>query len=104
MRIALVIGLCVALLAPGLALASPQECGRLTKQIEHYQDMSDRAAARGNQMWQNGMDAHIGRLKGRRSAVCHDWDDSDERALAAFAEFVKLAARAAVTFFTFGAY
>lgn len=104
MRTALVIGLCAALLAPGLALASPQECGRLVRQIEHYEDMADRAAARGNQMWEDGMQAHIDRLNARRSAICRDYDDSDEKAMQAFAAFVKLAARAAVTYFTFGAF
>ena len=104
MRIAVLIALCAALLAPGLAVASPQECGRLTRQIEHYQDMADRAEALGNQMWQEGMEAHLDRLKARRSAVCRDFDDSNERAMQLFAAFVRLAAKAAVTYFTFGAF
>lgn len=102
--LALLIGLCAATLAPGLAVASPQECGRITRQIEHYQDMVDRAEALDNEMWEEGMQAHVERLKVRRAAVCHDYDDSDEKAMEAFAQFVKLAAKAAVTYFTFGAF
>ena len=91
-------------MAPGLALASPQECGRLTRQIEHYEDMADRAEALGNPMWEDGMRAHIDRLNARRSATCRDYDDSAEKAMQLFNALVKIAASAAVTYFTFGTF
>jgi hypothetical protein len=92
------------MLAPGLAGAvSPAQCGRLTRQIEHFEDMSDRARQAGNQMWVDGMEGHLRLLKRERLNSCEAFAKEDQ-AIAAFGHFLKLAAEGAVSYFTGGIY
>ena len=108
MRIPALLGLCGLLLHPAVALAgSPAECARLMRQIHHYQDMSDRAVERDSEMWEGRMDIQVELLKSQLLARCPDWANDDAAAREAarqFAQFLKLAARVALTFFTMGAF
>ncbi len=108
MRIPALLGLCMLLLHPAAALAgSPAQCARLMRQVKHYEEMSDRAAARDNEMWETRMNTQVEVVKTQLLAKCPDWVHDDRAAREAarqFAEFLKLAARVALTFFTMGAF
>ncbi len=108
MRIPALLGLCGLLLHPAVALAgSPAECARLMRQIHHYQDMSDRAVERDSEMWEGRMDTQVELLESRLLTRCPDWATDNEAAREAarqFAEFLKIAARVALAFFTMGAF
>ena len=104
MRIALALIASLVLLAPGLAGAvSPAQCGRLTRQIEHYEDMTQRARQAGNQLWVDGMQNHLKLLKRERLSHCDAFAKEDQ-AMAAFGHFLKLAAKGAVSYFSGGIY
>ena len=100
LALALAIGLSV--LMPATASAGTVECRRLTRRVEHFTGMVERARARDNEMWEERTQQHLDVLIGRRAARCPEYakDDSTMRALAAL---VRLAGRAALTYFTLGA-
>ena len=108
MRIPALLGLCGLLLHPSVALAgSPAECARLMRQIHHYEGMSDRAADRDSEMWEARMNTQVELLKSQLLARWPDWANDDQAAREAarqFAEFLKLAGRVALAFFTMGAF
>jgi hypothetical protein len=97
----------LALLAPATAVAgSPAECARLQRQIDHFEGMRARAEELGNPMWEERMAQHVELLELRQLERCpeHVGDKSLEKFADAFGRFLKLAASAAVTYFTFGAF
>ena len=67
-RVALAVTAVAWLLLPATAHAGVTECRRLTFQIEHFEGMAERAAARGSAMWEGRTQAHVERLKQRRKA------------------------------------
>ncbi len=108
MRIRVTLGICVLLLLPAAASASsPAECTRLIRQIHHYQEMQERAEARGNEMWDQRMGTQVQLLKNQLLAKCPEWAKDDAAAREAarqFMELLKFAGRAALAFFTMGAF
>ena len=110
--------LALVLLAPVVARAddelaeiprgpgSPAECARLAKQIQHFEDMADRAEALGNEMWIETMQQHVELLKQRQEERCpRDADSASAKAaFIAFARLLKVAGSAALTYLTFGAF
>jgi hypothetical protein len=109
---AAVAALCLAL--PGVAPAaselsrppgSPAECARLHKQIAHFEGMVERAEARGNELWTNGMQDHVDRLREEQRTLCPDdaADNAAKEAFLAFMNLLKVAGQAALSYFTFGA-
>jgi hypothetical protein len=85
---------------------SPAECARLDKQIHHFEDMVDRAEALDNQMWTERTQQHVDLLKERQKVRCpRDAEDASAKAaLLAFLNMLKLAGKAALSYFTFGAF
>jgi hypothetical protein len=119
MKVWLAVAVGALLLAPGIAAAQllgedgssdafrsvnahPAECARLARQIDHFAMMTDRADTLENELWKARMKDHLELLQGMQAARCPDDVPIDEAA-EAFKFLVKLAARAAVTYFTFGA-
>jgi hypothetical protein len=125
MRIWLAVAAGALLLAPGIASAQllggegspdsppsadsfrsvnahPAECARLARQIDYFAMMTERAKALENQLWLERMGQQLELLKGMQAARCPDDVPIDEAA-EAFKFLVKLAAKAALTYFTFGA-
>lgn len=107
--------------AAGLAAAASPEagerghyrgqCRRLTKQIDHYEDVVlPQAYARGNQAWANVTTQQIERLWNRRADLCPKYgaERTFLRRLAdrtrRFNQFLARAGRAAATFFSGGAF
>jgi len=101
-------------LVPGVAgaetpvarpLAHPAECARLRKQIDHFEGMADRAEAKGNAMWTERTEQHVSLLRERQQERCPNDvpDDSAKQAFLAFMSLLKVAGKAALTYFTFGA-
>ena len=93
-----------ALLLPAAAAAgSPQLCARYARQIAHFESMREQAEARDNPMWEGRMSDHVESLRAQAQRDCPDLftDDSTTEAMAAL---LKVAARAALTYFTFGAF
>ena len=107
-----------ALASASSALASPQagargnyrgQCRRLTLQIDHYEGtILPMAVSRGNRAWEAATSAQIERLWHRRADLCPAY--GRQRTMMAraadqmrkFNELVKMAGRAAVTYFTGG--
>ena len=108
----------LALLAPVVARAddelseiprgsgSPAECARLLKQIQHFEDMVDRAEALHQEDWIETMQQQVDLLKQRQEERCpRDADSASAKAaFLALARLLKAAGSAALTYFTFGAY
>ncbi len=93
-----------ALLLPAAAAAgSPQLCARYARQIAHYENMREAAAERGSALWEERLSSQVALLRGRAEQDCPDLfqDDSTAEAMAAL---LKVAARAALTYFTLGAF
>ena len=82
--------------------AHPAECARLARQIDHFAMMAERAKALKNELWIERMEQQLDLLKGMQAGRCPDDVPIDEAA-EAFKFLVKLAAQAAITYFTFGA-
>ncbi len=82
--------------------AHPAECARLARQIDHFAMMAARAEALENELWSERMQDHLELLQGMQAARCPD-DVPVDSGAEAFKFLVKLAAKAALTYFTFGA-
>ena len=82
--------------------AHPAECARLKRQIDHFYGMFERAQAFDNDMWEERLSQHLGTLLVMQEARCPNDVRVDETA-EAFKQFLKLAAQAAIMYFTFGA-
>jgi hypothetical protein len=102
MRFAPTLALGLALLLPVTASAGTIECRRLTRRIEHFTGMVERAHDLDNQMWEERTQQHLDQLIVRRAAHCPEYAQ-DDSALQALALLLKLAGQAAITYFTFGA-
>jgi hypothetical protein len=125
MKVWLAVAAGVLLLAPGIASAQvlegsgspgsppsadsfravnahPAECARLARQIDHFTMMAQRAEALENEMWVERLEDHLELLQGMQAARCPD-DVPIDSGAEAFKYLVKLAAKAALTYFTFGA-
>ncbi len=105
MKLLLAIAMGAALLLPaGAAVAgSPAECARYKRQIDQYQGMVQRAEDLDNQMWQDRTQDHVDKLRALQRERCPE-DVPVNTTLLAFEKMLKLAAKAAVTYFTFGAF
>lgn len=82
--------------------AHPAECSRLRRQIDHFYGMFERAQAFENEMWSARLANHVQLLMAMQEARCPNDVRVDETA-EAFKQLLKLAAKAAVMYFTFGA-
>lgn len=102
MRIALVIVALALPALPGAASADSSECRHLTQQIEHYRTLAERAEALDSELWEQRTEDHIERLVERRIELCPEYAKED-RTLAAFAHLMRIAGKAALSYFTFGA-
>jgi hypothetical protein len=102
-------------LAPGPAFAatpelsrsgSPAECARLNRQIDHFEAMADRAEALENELWTERMEQHVELLRDKQKERCPDDVETNaaREAWLAFASLLKMAGKAALTYFTFGAF
>jgi hypothetical protein len=108
MKILLVIAAVCALLAPISATAlNPNECANLLKRIHHFKTMGDRAADFGNDMWADRMQVQTDLLRERYDERCEGFAEDDRPVRKAVAEIkmvLTVAAKAAATFFTAGAF
>lgn len=82
--------------------AHPAECARLSRQIGQYTLMLERATTLENEMWAARMSEHLDLLSGLQAARCPN-DVPVDHAAEAFLQLVKLAAKGAAAYFTFGA-
>ena len=103
------------LLLPGVSLAaaelprrqgSPAECARLHKQIAYFDGMVERAEALDNDLWAERTQQHVDLLRDHQRERCPDdaEDSAAKAALLAFMNLLKVAGKAALTYFTFGAF
>jgi hypothetical protein len=82
--------------------AHPAECARLRRQIDHFYGMFERAQAFENVMWEERLSSHLGTLLVMQEARCPN-DVRVDKTAEAFKQLLKLAAKAAIAYFTFGA-
>jgi hypothetical protein len=55
---------------PGMVGRHNGECKRITRQIQHYAEVADRAKERGDPNWEQGTLDHIAELSTRRAQLC----------------------------------
>ena len=91
------------LLLPGPASADVNGCNGLNNQINHYSQLYARADQLGNPMWEKRLGSHLEGLLARRAAICPQYEQ-DDGTMDAIKGLIKLAAKAAVTYFTMGAF
>jgi hypothetical protein len=106
MKSALAIAVALGFLLPGVAVADPSDCGRLMHRINHFEGMIDRAEAVGRDDWAGKTQRHVELLETQLASRCPAYSARDEQQEAArqMALLLKVAATAAVKFFTLGAY
>ncbi len=106
MRSALAFAAAIGLLLPGVAAADPSDCGRLMHRIIHFEGMIDRAEALGRDDWADKTQSHVDLLETRLADRCPAYSARDEQQETAryMAVLMKVAAKAAVKFFTMGMY
>ena len=81
--------------------AHPAECARLRRQIDHVSCMKDRAQKLGSGHWEHRVGEHAALLRGIQAARCPN-DVPVDKVSEAFVEFLKIAAKGAAAYFTFG--
>ena len=104
----IVVGLVLAqsLLVPASVAdaAGAAVCARYGRQIAHFEGMVDRAKARENELWTARTQQHVDRLRAIAEPQCPQLKDGAAAQAEAFADLLKFAGRAALTYFTFGAF
>ena len=85
------------------AAAHPAECARLRRQVDHYIGMQQRASALKDPMWTERMRHQIKMLRAMQASRCPQ-DLPVDTTAQAFQELLKIAAKGALTYFTFGAF
>ncbi len=106
MKSSLAFAAAIGFLLPGVAAADPSDCGRLMHRIDHFEGMVDRAQVLGKDDWAEKTQRHVDLLETRLADRCPSYSARDEQQEAARqkALLLKVAASAAVKFFTLGAY
>jgi len=90
------------LLAPAAARANPQ-CELYTRNIAHYEQTEARMAAADKDVWAEKTREHIKTLERKREELCPEYS-ADAQAAQALRDMLRFAAKAAVTYFSFGAF
>ena len=106
MKSALAFAAAIGLLLPGVAAADPSDCGRLMHRINHFEGMVARAEEFGRDDWADKTQSHVDLLEDQLADRCPAYSARDEQQEAArqMALLLKVAATAAVKFFTLGAF
>ena len=65
MKCAFAVFISFGLLLPAIASADPPDCGRLMRQINHFEGMVDRAEQLGNDSWSENTQRHVDLLEDR---------------------------------------
>jgi len=93
------------------AIAGSHVCVRYAFQIAHYENMADRTDAFRDHMGDEQADAmraqtlaHANRLRENAIAVCPEIEDDAVKKAKEFAKLMKLAAKAAISYFTAGTF
>ena len=91
---------------PAAAALHTGECRKLTRQIDHFKDVAEMAADRGDALWLESTLAHVERLSTRRVGLCPEFAKPNYAAIYArwAADILKKAGRAFITFMTWGAF
>lgn len=108
-----ILGICLLALfiaAPAFAVpANNAQCRRMTRQIEHFEDVAAMAAERGDELWFDGTVDHIKQLAVRRVTLCPEYAEPNYAAI--YAQWAKWMLRrgfevfmAYTTFGTYGAF
>jgi len=96
----------LVLLEPAAALAGAQAgtCRRISRQIEQYENVVEMAESRDDALWENATLAQIDRLSLRRERLCPEYKKPNKALELAKStnRLMKLAAKAAITYFTGG--
>ena len=77
------------------------ECRRIAKQIIHFENVKAMAEERNDGPWTAGTQAHIAQLEGRWNELCYNGVDQWQ---VAFNKLVKVAAEAAIRYFTWSGF
>ncbi len=106
MKSVLAFAVAIGLLIPAVAAADPSDCGRLMYRIVHFEGMVERAEAAGKDDWAEKTQLQVDLLEDQLADRCPKFSARDEQQEAArqFALLMKVAADAALKFFTLGAY
>ncbi len=116
MRVLLTILILALVWAPVAAFAEPirsrgnrVDCRRMTKQIDHYENVVLKMAKdRGNKAWEASMELHLAKLKDRRADRCPKYHEQRKFLIRARAQareiqkYIAMAGRGALKYFTGG--
>jgi hypothetical protein len=86
---------------PGMVSRHNGECKRITRQIQQYAEVADRAKERGDPNWEKGTLDHISELSTRRAQLCPTLY-AQKPIGEELAKILKGAARIAAKLFTMG--
>jgi hypothetical protein len=107
MRLALVLAIALALLAPAVASAGPNsrhnKCDWIARELVHADAMKERAAKIDDALGVDSFQKRISDLEDRFAEKCPE-QAANHKAAQEFAALLKTAASAALSYFTFGAY
>ena len=116
-KIARVLGLTTAVAMLGLATAAPAtarepigDCRRLTRQIDHFEDVLVMARERDNALWAESTSDHIERLMYKRARLCPKYaeeilaGEGAQKFAYEAGRFFKAAGKVAIRYFTMGAW
>lgn len=90
------------LLVSGAAWSNPQ-CELYTRNIAHYEQTAARMEAADKDVWADKTREHIQTLERKREELCPEYS-ADAQAAQAFRDMLRFAGKAALTYFTFGAF
>ncbi len=97
----------LAFATSALAVQKPNrgQCRRIANQLEQHAQSVEQAEERGNALWARSTLQQMERLDRRRARLCPDLypESASERAMAELRRMIKIAGKAALSFFTMGA-
>jgi len=107
MRLALVVAIAFALLAPGGASAGPNSrknrCDWIARELVHADAMKERAAKIDDELGVDRFEKRISDLQDQFAEKCPE-QAAQQKSAQQFAALLRTAASAALSYFTFGAY
>ncbi len=100
-----VVGLTFATSALAVQKPNRGQCRRIANQLEQHAESGQRAEGQGNALWARSTLQQMERLDSRRARLCPDLDPerAAATAMADLRRLIKIAGKAALTFFTMGA-
>ena len=87
------------------AAANVSQCRRMTRQIDHFENVAEMAKERGDRIWFEGTASHLQRLSDRHERMCPEEKPNYVLMMTKwFGKTARAAGKSVVKYLTFGAY